>query len=223
MFKPRAAYVAALLGSSSGKRIGDIGAGVGLFLEELARLLPEHEYVGIEPSEEMAAYCAGKPFRILPTFLEMVHGYDGTFDFLSACELLEHVYDARAFVEHVFRLLKPGGHFMCTTLNGQGCDILVLGEQSKSVSPPHHLNFFTTYSLPLLLQKAGFSIVEVTTPGELDIDIIEGMIRNEHASCGRFWDYVACKATPECKRDLQELLKKHRLSSHMRVIVRKPV
>jgi SAM-dependent methyltransferase len=42
----------------------------------------------------------------------------GSFDAVNATEVLEHVEDDEAFVANVARILKPGGHFVMTTPNG---------------------------------------------------------------------------------------------------------
>lgn len=221
IFKPRAEYILQSFGDRPGRIIGDIGTGFGLFLEELKRLLPENEYVAIEPSQEMADLCKGKGLKVTCSSLEEAVGFDNTFDLLTAFELMEHLYDPKVFLEKVYAFLKPGGHFVLTTLNGKGFDILLLRDRSKSVSPPHHLNFFNPASIGLLLKGVGFSNIEVTTPGKLDWDIVEGMILRDGVSLGKFWDVVAKELKEEDKKNLQEWIVQSNLSSHMRVIAEK--
>ena len=120
-------------------------------------------------------------------------------------------------------MLNPGGYLVFTTLNGLGFDIQVLWEEAKSVSPPHHLNFFNPWSVERLLKRKGFEIVEIETPGQLDWDIVNGMYLNEQTNIGRFWKTVSKHASIEAKNDLQEWISKNRLSSHMRVIAKKPI
>ena len=43
---------------------------------------------------------------------------ENSFDVVVAVEVLEHVEQDRAFVENVYRVLKPGGMFVMTTPNG---------------------------------------------------------------------------------------------------------
>ena len=108
-----------------------------------------------------------------------------------------------------------------TTLNGQGFDIQLLWDKSKSISPPQHINFFNTTSITLLLQRFGFQIVDVSTPGKLDWDIVEGMIKNENIKLERFWHLLADKSDHSRKQELQRWITKFNLSSHMRVLARK--
>ena len=43
--------------------------------------------------------------------------------------------------------MSAGDLFIFITLSSTGVDIQGLWENSKSVSPPHHLNFFNPYSI----------------------------------------------------------------------------
>lgn len=222
IFKPRANYVAERLSASSVEAVGDVGAGFGLFLEELSKLWPNSHMVAIEPSSEMAAVCRSKGLDVVQSTIEDLEGYDGRFDLLTAFELLEHLYEPRVLLEQALRLLHPGGYFLATTLNGEGFDIQILWEQSKSVFPPHHLNFFNPRSLARLCESVGFVVEEVSTPGQLDCDIVEGAIREDGVDAGRFWSLLARKDNEAGKREFQSWLSRHGLSSHMRILARRP-
>jgi SAM-dependent methyltransferase len=221
IFKPRAEFVRDTLGPGTGLTVGDVGAGFGIFLEEMKKLLPDNKYVAIEPSTEMADICRKKGLSVECECLEDVSGLEGKFDVLSAFELAEHLLDPGAFFSKANALLKKGGKLYITTLNGMGFDILLLWEKSKSVAPPHHLNFFNPASLLIILERCGFEDVTVSTPGKLDWDIVEGMIKNEGVKAGRFWDALARSDSRSCKDELQAWISKSGLSSHMMVVATK--
>jgi len=221
IFRPRAEYVRDTLPDMANGVIGDIGAGFGLFLEELANLWPSARLVAIEPSLEMVNICQGKGLETIPCAVEDVQGWDGQFDILTSFELFEHLHNPRDFVRKVWRLLKPKGHLYFTTLNGEGFDIQILWGKSKSVSPPNHLNFFNPQSIRTLFQANNFVVEKVDTPGKLDWDIVEGMYREDRIEPGRFWRLVAEKSEPALKSSLQTWLSENGLSSHMRVLARK--
>lgn len=201
IFRPRAEYVAQKFGSEPEWVVGDIGAGFGLFLEELSKIRSSAKMVAIEPSEEMSEICRSKGFEVLPCTMENVRGWDEKFDLLTSFEFFEHLYDPAIFLQKARELLRPGGRLLMTTLNGKGFDIQVLWENSKSVSPPHHLNFFNPRSMKILLGKCGFTVEEISTPGILDWDIVEGMIQNDGVDAGRFWDLLAKDGTETCKKE----------------------
>jgi SAM-dependent methyltransferase len=221
IFRPRAEYVYQLLSPKSNSVIGDIGAGFGIFLEELAKYYPEARYVAIEPSVKQAQICRDKGINVLTCVLEEVDDSVEKFNLLTAFELFEHLFCPYDFLCNVYRLLKPDGHFLMTTLNPCGFDIQLLWEKSKSLSPPHHLNFFNPNSIVLLFKRCGFEVIEVSTPGRLDWDIVEGMIKKENTDLGRFWNLIANTKDEKCKSQLQQWISNNNLSSHMRVVAKK--
>jgi len=220
IFRPRAVDVAQRLSATVEGLVGDIGAGFGLFLEELRALWPNAKTVAIEPSAEMAAICRAKGLQVLESTIEDLQGYDGQFGLLTTFELLEHLYEPRALLDRAWQLLRPGGYLVATTLNGEGFDIQILWERSKSIFPPHHINFLNPGALATLCERAGFQVEEITTPGRLDWDIIDGALR-EGIPVNRFWSLLARQGTEACKQELQSWIAQHGLSSHMRLIARK--
>lgn len=221
IFRPRAEAAAEMLRGRENWNIGDVGAGFGIFLEELKKLEPHHRYVAIEPSHEMADICRAKGFETERTFLEDLDPSRCQFDLLTVFELTEHLFDAFHFFKKLHQVVKPGGLVVLTTLNGKGFDIQLLWEKSKSVSPPHHLNFFNPKSLQVLLKRTGFETVEISTPGRLDWDIVEGMIRKERVPLGKFWEQFAESGNEKAKSELQEWISRNSLSSHMRCVARR--
>ncbi len=221
IFKPRVEFIVERFKNKDFKVVGDIGAGFGLFLEELQKVWVEKRLVAIEPSSEMAAICRSKGFEVVEHAVEDAPGWDGTFDLLTSFELFEHLYEPEIFLEKVRELLKPDGYLLLTTLNGEGFDIQVLWEHSKSVQPPHHLNFFNPRSIEILFQKNGFEIIEIATPGKLDWDIIEGMILNENVKAGHFWETFARHGAPVAKKELQDWVVNNKMSSHLRVVAKR--
>jgi SAM-dependent methyltransferase len=221
IFRPRAEYIRDTLPEKSKGIIGDIGAGVGLFLEELAKLWPSGRMVAIEPSLEEVKVCKEKGLEVIPCALEDVKGLDNKFDLLTSFELFEHLYSPDEFLKKTWKLLRPGGHLFLTTQNGEGFDIQILWEKSKSISPPVHLNFFNPGSIKKLLEANNFIVEKIDTPGKLDWDIVEGMYRKEGADLGRLWRLVADKCTPAARSKLQTWITKSNLSSHMRILARK--
>src|SRR6185295_16136615 len=65
--------------------------------------------------------------------------------------------------------------------NGEGFDIAELGSTSLAIDP-EHVNLFNPRSLPALIEACGLEVLEVTTPGRLDVEfvrtaILEGRVR----------------------------------------------
>lgn len=221
IFKPRAEFITSKFPALINLKIADVGAGFGIFLEELRKIWPDADITAIEPSIDMAAICREKNINVMCSMVEDVDSTKNKFDLLTAFELFEHLHQPITFLNKANELLNEGGYLFFTTLNSLGFDIQLLWENSKSVFPPHHLNFFNPHSITVLLKKCGFKVVDISTPGQLDWDIVEGGHVNEDLNPGRFFCTVAKYGTKESKSDLQEWLKRYNFSSHMRVVAKK--
>lgn len=229
IFRPRAHMVMERIlkfsrggGESKIGWIADVGAGYGVFCQELQKIAPDGTAIfAIEPSPDLAHVCKSKGFTVLSMFLEEIAMTDlpigaGTPGVLTSFELIEHVQDPKAFLEACRRLLSPEGLLIITTLNGLGFDIQVLWEKSKSVHPPHHINFFNPASIKTLLRRAGFQPLDVSTPGKLDVNILENSLSKTMQD--RFWTNFFKQLGEDGKNQFQQFLVDHGISSHMMVV-----
>lgn len=222
LWKPKARLILDILAkySSEHHTLVEIGGGFGLFADEIRSLCGQAPVV-IEPGPDLAAACCEKSLPVIQKFLEQVRPADlpeGPKAFVSF-ELFEHLHDPAAFLRQLNGLMASGDLFIFTTLSGSGVDIQALWEDSKSISPPHHLNFLNPRSVSLLLNRLGFESLAVTTPGKLDIDILGN---NLAAIKDRFWRTFVAIATDSEKEAWQEMIATSGWSSHMMVVCRKP-
>ena len=202
-------------GSNFIKNLVDIGGGYAVFDEEISKIMNLNITV-IEPSLHLAKICRGKGFDVIEKFME-----DIEYDELSqdrkcfvSFELFEHLHNPEEFLINLNKCMKSGDIFIFTTLSGIGLDIQVLREDAKALSPPHHLNFLNPKSVSMLLERNGFNVLEATTPGKLDIDILE---RNKENIKDTFWkNYVDYSSDSE-KEKMQQFISDSGLSSHMMI------
>lgn len=224
IFKPRAEYVNEKFDNLIDMRIGDIGAGFGLFIEEIQKLNKTQLNIeAIEPSEDMASICREKGIIVNQNMLENLVGKVEKYDLLTSFELFEHLHDPLVFIKDCYELLKPGGFIYLTTLNSHGFDIQILWEKSNSIFPPHHLNFFNPISMDRIMALAGFEKIEITTPGELDIDIVKNVSDIGNIELPRFLSSLFNYSSEDVLYNFQQFIKTNKLSSHMRVIAQKPI
>lgn len=221
IFKPRAEYITTKFPELNAGKIGDIGAGFGLFFEELKKIWTCSNLVAIEPSDDMSAICLNKGFNVIKKMLEDVDPQRDSFDLLTSFELIEHLHDPSIFFKNVYSLLNKNGYFYFTTLNGLGFDIQTLWNNSKSIAPPHHLNFFNPYSIKILLERLNFEVVEISTPGKLDWEIVENSFIQDAIEIDRFWKNFIKYGTEIEKMKFQNFLTENNLSSHLRVTAKK--
>lgn len=225
IFRPRAALLAELLGRTGAPGRGalaDVGAGYGIFLEEVARLDTFDSVVGIEPNPALADVCRAHGFPVVEKTVEDVAQGELQAEVVTAFEVLEHVHDPHRFLAAIRRVLVPGGWLLLTTLTASGFDIRTLWERSNAVAPPQHLNLVSVEGMRLLMDRAGLEIVELSTPGRLDVDIVENALaRDPTLPLPRFLRYLFSHRDAETREQLQGFLRTALLSSHVRVLARR--
>jgi SAM-dependent methyltransferase len=225
IFRPRAQKIGAML-TGLEKRVIDVGAGYGLLLEEVQDLEPDYAVRAVEPGTDLAAVCRAKNIE---TFEGFAHDaatdpdWNGWANLVTSFEVIEHVVDVAGFIDSLAALARPGGLILVTGLCGAGFDIEVLGARSNAVSPPHHLNFISPDGVTALAARTGLDLVDFSTPGQLDIDIVcNTMAEHPDAVADEALREQLLSASPEERQNLQDVLVTENRSSHMWVIMRKP-
>lgn len=219
LWKPKAELIKERIERFQGENIIchiiDIGGGYGVFDEEICKIMTINPTI-IEPSVHLAKVCRDKGMRVIEKFMEDITPEElpaGPKCYVSF-ELFEHLHDPAIFLQTVFKSMSKGDIFIFTTLSGMGIDIQILGEYAKSVSPPHHLNFFNPKSVSKLLEKNGFKVLEAITPGKLDIDILKN---NKTHIKDVFWKNILEYLSESEISGLQEYISGSGLSSHMMI------
>ena len=137
--------------------------------------------------------------------------------------MLEHVHEPVDFVKSLMRLARPGGMVFVSTLCIDGFDLQMLWNKSTQIFPPHHINFLSVKGFEKLFTRAGLVEISVTTPGELDVDIVRNVLRQdpELLQSQRFFQRLI--NDEQSAAAFQVFLAENRLSSHAWVIGKVPV
>ncbi|HJN26174.1 MAG TPA: class I SAM-dependent methyltransferase [Rhodospirillales bacterium] len=228
IYKPRAARINRIVKDNDivPKQIIDVGAGAGLFLEEFSRLNPEVRIRAVEPGAAHAAGLRDKGFDIFEGYSDaaiLQSDWKASADVVTCFEVLEHVSDPVSLFSDLCGLVRPGGLIVVSGLSGSGFDIQVLGKQSKPVSPPHHLTFLSIAGTQVMIERCGLELLSITTPGELDVDIVRNAALEDAECVGDpAIRRLILEVDDEERQAFQEMLKNSCRSSHMWIVSRRP-
>jgi len=121
------------------------------------------------------------------------------------------------------RMVKPGGYLFISTLCIDGFDLQVLWDKSSQISPPHHINFHSIKGFEKLFDRAGLTDVKISTPGQLDVDIVKNFVTSSDGSALQNNRFLKSILDSENKSDkFQDFLSSNQLSSHVWVMAKKP-
>jgi hypothetical protein len=118
--------------------------------------------------------------------------------------------------------MAPDGLLLLTTRSGSGFDLSILEGHARYLFVPEHLNLLSLAGLERLMERAGFELLELSTPGELDIGLVrDSLLRDPSIPVPEFVRLLVEHRDEVAHRDFQEFLQKHRLSSHVRLAARR--
>jgi ubiquinone/menaquinone biosynthesis C-methylase UbiE len=154
-----------------GERVLDVGCGEGAF----AAALDDHGAavvavdVAAEPLRRAAARYRGLDVRLVPEAAPLPFD-DDSFDVAWAGELLEHVVDVVGLLDELHRVLRPGGRLLVSTPNHPPLRLLALALSPRAFDShfdprSDHVRFLSSRTLRLVLELAGFEVIEVRGAG----------------------------------------------------------
>ncbi len=130
----------------------DFGCGCGTLVRSIAALKKDKIY-----GFDTGAWAARARESGLPILTEAeLAAHAGTFDIVTAIDVIEHVVAPLQMLAQCRRLLKPGGILIPITANAE----IVSREKLASwsyVRPEIHVSFFTPPSLDRALSLSGFT------------------------------------------------------------------
>lgn len=202
-------------GNSAAKTYADIGTAHPFVLDEVRRLaLFDHLY-SVNPSFVIDGQSDAREATPQDAPLESLGA-------VTAFEQLEHQFSPRGFLKNVHDMLVDGGIFFLTTRTISGFDLQVLWDQAPYIFVPEHLNLLSVEGITALLEGAGFQLLEFSTPGQLDVELVQRATAEDPTiELPRFVKYILERRGAETHGDFQSFLQKNRLSSHVRIAAQK--
>jgi SAM-dependent methyltransferase len=207
-------------------RMVEAGCSIGLFLDTLSR----RGYVveGVEPLAYCVEACRAKGLSVRQGAFESADLEPAAYDAVAAFETLAHVADPAAFLRQARRALRPDGVLLLTTPNAAGLEYDTIwsggGAAHDNAKPHVFLQLFTPWGLGSLLEASGFTIIESSTPGTMDVANIRDKARETGRSfCCDFFNGLFLGEGPEAetaRQAFQNYLRQSGRSGHMRVTAR---
>ena len=193
----------------------DIGAGNGIFAKEMMARHAFSRVVALEMSKVCCDECRKKGVETIESPVEKVSLKN--ISVITAFELLEHIYSPKELLKTCHGILNKNGLLILTTPNIKGFDLMTLGKISDNINGPNHLNYFNPKSIEIILNKTGFSVLEILTPGKLDAEIVRSKILSgKYKIDGNPFLKELLVDNWDCLHEtFQDFLSKNRLSSHL--------
>jgi hypothetical protein len=145
---------------------------------------------------------------------------DEPADIILLVDALQRQHDPLQLFNRIVSRIKRGGLLCITCRAGTGLDILSLKSASESIFAFDHLILPSPEEIKFLLEKTGFEVLEVTTPGLLDMEYIKkskSIIPHDQ----HFLRYILNRNDEDLLHRMQLFLQRNNLSSHLRCIAKK--
>lgn len=143
-----------------------------------------------------------------------------TGDIVLYLNQLQKSLDPIDDLRSVGKLLSPKGILVISTRAGSGFDVLALKGGNDRVFPYEHVLLPSKEGLALCLREAGYDLIEMMTPGVMDINYVAKNIHNLDSNQS-FIKYLITKSDDATLQEFQRFLQKGLLSSHIQAIARK--
>ena len=146
-----------LLGPARGRRLLDVGAYTGIFVDVAGRAGFEAE--GLELSRWAAAQGRAMGLRMRNETIEERARSGARYDAITMWDVVEHLADPRRDLGHAFALLRPGGRLVLSTVDAGSALARLLGARWPWLMDMH-LFYFDRRNLTSMLEEAGFRVLE---------------------------------------------------------------
>mgnify|MGYP001824745158 FL=1 len=144
--------------SSPHARILEIGCGNGAFLD-LCRRAGFERLRGLELNARARRECREKGHAVSDQLIEQLGPSDGSFDYICAFQVLEHVPDPVGFLRAAAGRLRRGGKLILSTPNA--ASFLARYKWCLLDLPPHHMSRWDELSFRKTADLLGLSVVAI--------------------------------------------------------------
>ncbi len=200
----------------------EIGSGFGTFCEELKKTNTFNKIISVEPTPSLADTCRKKGLNVISQPVEQIDETTLKADIIVSFEVIEHLFNPSIFLSKCQKLLKPKGMIFLTCPNYFGFDVQILGATSSAIDN-EHINLFHPNSIRTLLERCGFRVLEISTPGKLDAELVrKAVLSGKHSKpLSPFLQKILIEEWDTHGALFQEFLRSQKLSSNMQILAQK--
>lgn len=145
-------------------KILDIGCGTGLNAKNLAR--GGHEIIGIDISGiAIKIFCQNGFDGVICDLTSGIPFKNDEFDLVYASEVIEHLIDTEHFVNEIYRVLKPSGKVVISTINSAFWVFRLtslMGRTVTEIQHQGHIRFFSKSGLAKYFKNSGFAHIKIS-------------------------------------------------------------
>jgi 2-polyprenyl-3-methyl-5-hydroxy-6-metoxy-1,4-benzoquinol methylase len=141
-----------------GKKLLDVGCGIPDFL--LAAKKSGFRVSGMDVAGPIIGLLIKYKIPAYTSFKDM---RKQMFDVVTNFDVIEHTTNPIVFIQDICRVTKRNGVLLLSTPNAASLSAKVLGESWWVFGPDGHYVLFTPKSIRILLEKNGYSVVNMKT------------------------------------------------------------
>jgi 2-polyprenyl-3-methyl-5-hydroxy-6-metoxy-1,4-benzoquinol methylase len=145
-----------LLGAPAGRRLLDVGAYCGYFVDVAREAGFSAE--GIELSRWAVGHARAAGLAVRNETIQERARAGARYDVITMWDVVEHLSDPRRDLAAAFDLLAPGGRLHVSTIDAASPVARLLGRRWPWLMDMHLL-YFDRATLPALLEEVGFRVV----------------------------------------------------------------
>ncbi|MCP9787669.1 methyltransferase domain-containing protein [Cyanobium sp. Maggiore-St4-Cus] len=139
----------------SGSRLLDIGCSSGYFLSIAAQ--EGLDAFGIEPNAQEARYAVTNGIKVIGSTIDDLSPDEQGFDVISLWDVLEHIREPVSYVANLRNLLSNKGLVFVQVPTSDSLAARILRDDCNMFDGIEHLTLFSSRSLDIAFDKAGFS------------------------------------------------------------------
>ncbi len=177
-----------------------------------------NKYSGLVEKFYDSGMC-GK-YELRDSFLDINNTYVDKADVVLYLNQLQHERNPVRSLRKIRESLKEDGILILNTRLGSGFDILTLKGGADDIFPYEHIMLPSKKGLEIILEKSGYELLEITTPGTRDMNVV--LKNKERIEDSNFFvKYLLDTAETSVLSDFQQFLQKSGLSSFAQVVAKK--